>query len=491
MAKKRSSAGKKAGITIGVIVVVVLGVTVFLKMPGESAAKQLEPFMKAPIAHRGYFDNEGPAPENSLAAFQLAVDHGYCVEIDTQLTADGTVIVLHDKSLLRTSGVDRNVDEMTDAELAECRLFDSDEKVPTFAEVLDLIDGQVPLLVEIKGEAGDDVVAISAATYEQLKTYDGVYIVQSFNPFALQWFKDNAPDVPRGLLAKDLIADSEGQSLLNRIVLTPMFTNFLARPNFFSYELKSSGQLTFQAMKNLSDLPCFAWILQSQEELDAARAQGFDGFIFDSFEPDAQTAAVPSNAMSSASSATASAASQSAASAASQSLAASSSSTGAAQGSTSKGEGEEMFGQLRSAYYSDSGNSLGNLYSVEACRGDDGSMIVRVREAEMHSVPIEVHEYRAPDDLLDQIDAIVGQAGMKEWGELPPSEFIALDAATTSINLEYENADPAEFIPKYLRYSFNDELPEGGREAINGIYDLMIACATEDNLISEYTEKVR
>jgi len=150
-----------------------------------------------------------------------------------------------------------------------------------------------------------------------------------------------------------------------------------------------------------------------------------------------------------------------------------------------------MFGQLRSAYYSNSGNSLGNLYSVEAYRGDDGSMIVRVREAEMHSVPIEVHEYRAPDDLLDQIGAIVDQAGMKEWGKLPPSEFIALDAATTSIRLEYENADPDALIPEYLSYSFNDELPEGGREAINSIYDLMIACATEDNLIGEYTEKVR
>ncbi len=371
--------------------------------------------------------------------------------------------MLHDRSLLRTSGIDRNVQDMTDAELAECRLFDTDEHVPTFAEVLDLVDGQVPLLVEVKGEAGDDVLAISAVTYELLKSYDGVYVIQSFNPFALQWFKDNAPDVPRGLLSKDFIADPEGQSLVNRIALTTMFTNFLARPNFISYELKSSGQLTFQAIKNLSDVPCFAWTLKSQEELDAARAQNFDGFIFDSFEPDAQTAA-----------ASAGAASQSAASAASQSsaaAAASSNSAGVPQGSTRTEKGSEMYGQLRSAYYSDSGNSLGNLYSVEACRNDDGNIIVRVREAE--------------------IDAIVDQAGMKEWGELPPSEFIALDAATTSINLEYENADPAELIPKYLRYSFNDELPEGGRGAINGIYDLMMTYATEDNLINEYTEKVR
>ena len=281
---KRLSGGAKAGIAIGVIAVVVIAGTVFLKMPGASARAQLQPFMQQPIAHRGYFDNASAAPENSLAAFQQAIDHGYAIELDTQLTADGTVIVLHDKSLMRTSGVDKNVEDMTDDELAKCTLFNSGQKVPTFKEALELIDGQVPLLVEIKGEAGDDVAAISAATAELLDNYKGTYVVQSFNPFALQWFKDNRPDVPRGLLSKDFIADGEGQSIVNRVALTTMLTNVVARPNFISYELASDDQLTFQAMKALSDLPRFAWTLKSQDELDRARDHGFDGFIFDSFE---------------------------------------------------------------------------------------------------------------------------------------------------------------------------------------------------------------
>lgn len=284
MAAKRTSGKKKALIAAVCIIVVLLGATVFLKMPGPSTRAQLEPFMKQPIAHRGYFDNDSAAPENSLAAFQRAIDHGYAIELDTQLSADGTVVVLHDKSLLRSSGVDRNVQDMTDAELASCTLFNSSEKVPTFAEALKLINGQVPLLVEIKGEAGDDVAAISKATAEALNKYDGIYVVQSFNPFALQWFKENRPDVPRGLLSKDFIADGEGQSVVNRAALTSMLTNVAARPNFISYELKSDGQLTFEAMQHLSDLPCFAWTLKSQEELDKAKAAGFDGFIFDSFE---------------------------------------------------------------------------------------------------------------------------------------------------------------------------------------------------------------
>ena len=138
--------------------------------------------------------------------------------------------------------------------------------------------------MEIKGEAGDDVAAISAATAELLDNYKGAYVMQSFNPFALQWFKENRPNVPRGLLSKDFIADGEGQSVVNRAALTSMLTNVAARPNFISYELKSDGQLTFEAMQQLSDLPCFAWTLKSQEELDKAKAAGFDGFIFDSFE---------------------------------------------------------------------------------------------------------------------------------------------------------------------------------------------------------------
>ena len=267
-----------------VLAIVILVATVFLKMPGKGNSEKLEPFFQQPIAHRGYFENGTAAPENSLPAFQRAIDHGYAIELDTQITADGTVVVLHDKSLMRSSGVQRNVDEMTDAELAECRLFGTDEKVPTFAEALKLIDGQVPLLVEIKGEAGDDVKTISAKTAELLDSYKGVYVVQSFNPFALQWFKQNRPNVERGFLVKDFIADPSGQSLVNRVALTSMMTNVLSRPTFISYEFNSSNQLTFNAMRLLNDIDCFAWTLKSQDELDAARAAGFKAFIFDSFE---------------------------------------------------------------------------------------------------------------------------------------------------------------------------------------------------------------
>ena len=266
------------------LIVVIIAACIFCKMPGEKATDKLQPFFEQPIAHRGYFDNNSPAPENSLAAFQRAIDHGYAIELDTQISADGTVWVLHDKNLLRSSGVDRDINKMTDAEIAKCTLFGTNEKVPTFAEVLKLIDGKVPLLVEIKGEADDDVKAISKATAELLDTYKGAYIIQSFNPFAVQWFRENRPNVVRGQLAMDFIKHGEGQSFPIRFALTAMLTNVLSRPNFIAYQLSDSSQITFATMKTLTGVDCFAWTLKSQAELDAAKAQGFKGFIFDSFE---------------------------------------------------------------------------------------------------------------------------------------------------------------------------------------------------------------
>lgn len=275
---------KRTALIIVVVVVALVAVSLFLKAPGKAAINEMRPFCEVPIAHRGYFDNTGLVPENSLAAFQAAIDHGYAIELDVQITKDGTPIVLHDRDLSRTSGIDKNVVEMTSEEVVACHLFETEETVPTLAEALDLIDGQVPLLVEIKGELGDDAAAISAAAAEVLDDYDGLYAVQSFNPIALQWFKDNRPEVVRGLLCLDYISDGLSDNAFFRVVLTGMFTNFLARPNFISYEMASDGQLTFEAIQNFTDLPCLAWTIHNQDDLDQARDGGFDGVIFDSFE---------------------------------------------------------------------------------------------------------------------------------------------------------------------------------------------------------------
>ena len=144
------------------------------------------------------------------------------------------------------------------------------------------------------------------------------------------------------------------------------------------------------------------------------------------------------------------------------------------------------FGALQSVRYSDSGDSLGSLYEVSVSRAEDGATVVTIRKAAMHSDPIEVGEYRVADDLLDRVSAIVDDAGMKGWGELPQSEFIALDGSTARISLEYGGKDARGF-PMRLSYTQYDEMPDNG-EAMRSIRELLQAYAAEGTQIRTYTE---
>ena len=155
-----------------------------------------------------------------------------------------------------------------------------------------------------------------------------------------------------------------------------------------------------------------------------------------------------------------------------------------------KATAPEQYGALQSARYTNSGNSLGNRYELEAMCAEDGSMIVCEREAVQHSMPTTVREYRADADVLEKVEAIVDAAGMKEWGELPLSEFIAYDASTPSLTLTYDSADPDDRFPVWLSVSKTYEMPDGG-DALYAVRDLLLSYVTEGNLIREYEEPLR
>ena len=150
----------------------------------------------------------------------------------------------------------------------------------------------------------------------------------------------------------------------------------------------------------------------------------------------------------------------------------------------------EEIGALVSVYYSYSGNSLGNLYSLETVAADDGTMMVMERRADMHSDPIVVREFRAPDDIVAQVEAIVDEADMRNWGKLEASEFIPLDAATPRLSFTFENTNPETPWHVFYGYSDWDVQPDDGK-AFDAIRDLLSSYAVEENLIREYTEKVR
>lgn len=159
-------------------------------------------FLTHPIAHRAYHDKTAGRPENSLAAVRAAVDAGYGIEIDLQLSSDGVAMVFHDYDLGRLTGVSGPLAARTAAELGAIALLHGAECIPTLTAVLDTIAGRVPLLIEIKdqdGALGPNIGSLEAATAEALVGYDGPVALMSFNPHAIAAMAQLAPHIPRGL----------------------------------------------------------------------------------------------------------------------------------------------------------------------------------------------------------------------------------------------------------------------------------------------------
>jgi glycerophosphoryl diester phosphodiesterase len=160
-------------------------------------------FLTIPLAHRGLHDVADGRPENSRAAIRAAIKAGYGIEIDVQLSRDHQAMVFHDYALERLTGAQGVVQLRTAAELSQTQLVGADEGVPTLPEVLEIVKGQVPLLIEIKdqdGGMGPDIGPLEQATAQALATYQGDVAVMSFNPHAVAKMGNLAPDVPRGLV---------------------------------------------------------------------------------------------------------------------------------------------------------------------------------------------------------------------------------------------------------------------------------------------------
>ncbi|MCB2127625.1 MAG: phosphodiesterase [Rhodobacteraceae bacterium] len=161
-------------------------------------------FLRHPIAHRGLHDRASGRPENSMAAFAAAIDAGYGIECDIQPSADGVAMVFHDYDLRRLTGKGGPITAMTAAELGAMPIHGSTETIPTLAALLQLVAGQVPLLIEIKdqdGAVGPKVGPLEEAVARDLSGYRGPVAVMSFNPYSVAAMARLAPSVARGVTA--------------------------------------------------------------------------------------------------------------------------------------------------------------------------------------------------------------------------------------------------------------------------------------------------
>lgn len=259
------------------VVCIVVLIGLFMLWPAKRNNKLCAPFWGFNFAHRGLHNKSKTIPENSLPAFRAAVSDGYGMELDVQLSKDGQVVVFHDDDLERVCGAQGRVDSYTFEELRKMRLVGTEEKIPLFTEVLDAVAGQTPMVVELK--MGPRNKELCEKTYALLKSYEGDYCVESFDPRIVRWFKKNARQVVRGQLAAS--PKTLGNGILG-VLVGSLLCNFLGRPHFISYH-KAGGPFTVPIVQ--SGAMRVVWTVEDTDDYEKLQEEN-DAVIFEHYTPE-------------------------------------------------------------------------------------------------------------------------------------------------------------------------------------------------------------
>ena len=227
-----------------------------------------------PIAHRGLWNEQ--IVENSITAYQNAIDNGFPIEIDVYITKDNHLISFHDTTLTRMTGEEGYVYNKTLDQLKALCLNGTTERIPTFDEILSITENKVPILIEIKNQPNKKVVD---AVVERLKNYSGEFAIQSFNPFYLKRVRQLAPEFLRGVLANP--KNTEKLSFLQNWVIKKMPFNFLVKPDFLSICHEALPISKGKRKKR----PILAWTLTSKDSANKALTYA-NNIIFEGFSPE-------------------------------------------------------------------------------------------------------------------------------------------------------------------------------------------------------------
>ncbi len=249
-----------------IVLILFTGLYLFCLYPESSRRDQMRAYNGTMFAHRGCHCMKKGVPENSLPAFRAAIKKGYGIELDVHLTKDYQVVVFHDDSLKRVCGLSKRPEKMTATELKKCLLLGTNERIPSLNEVLKLVNGQVPLLIELKLPGRS--MELCEKTWQILKNYHGPYLIQSFNTLGLRWFFKNAPHVLRGQLASNLTKSDRKPHWLFRFLSKHLMLNFWGRPDFISYKLADLPTLNTSLVRSFFNTPFAVWTLKDKASLE-------------------------------------------------------------------------------------------------------------------------------------------------------------------------------------------------------------------------------
>lgn len=259
--------------------IVIAIIILYIVMITPSRRGRAEAWKGTPFAHRGL--HGGDIAENSCEAFEAACMRGYGIELDVQLSSDGTVVVFHDDTLVRMTGDNRRVDQVPLDELKTLSL-QGKGMIPTFEEVLCLVNGRVPLLVELKN--GKRNGELCRKVRDMLRAYKGAYIVESFNPLIVDWMRRNAPEFVRGQLVGPRKSYKGTVGAMTGFVLSGLLLNCKAKPDFVAYDMNARGFIGPHIQRALFRTPMAAWTVHSKADYDKCIARG-EMPIFEYFEP--------------------------------------------------------------------------------------------------------------------------------------------------------------------------------------------------------------
>lgn len=231
---------------------------------------------RKPIAHRGLHGRG--RPENSMAAFRAAVARGLPIELDIHLLADGKVAVFHDKTLDRMTSRTGKLNKLTSAEARQVRLKGGNGTIPMFKDVVKMVNGRVPILVELKGKSKMAGVKLGQAVMNDLKGYRGEIAVMGFSPLQVGWFRKHAPQIARGQVSGHF--KKTKMPKVAKFMLKNMALDFLSRPNFIVHDVNVLPSRVVRFARESLKKPVLGYTVTSAEMAKKAKPH-VDNIIFD------------------------------------------------------------------------------------------------------------------------------------------------------------------------------------------------------------------
>lgn len=251
-----------------------------LALRGRSGHPGLKDFRGIAYAHRGLYGKG--IPENSMAAFRAALEHGYGIELDVHLLKDGSLAIMHDSDLKRTTGREGILENLTRKDLPDYPLEGTGELIPLFSQVLALFQGKRPLIVELKPRDGN-CDALTRAACQLLDTYAGPYCLESFDPRCVRWLKKNRPELIRGQLSEDFLKSSLPVPKILKWLQKYNLSLWWTSPDFVAYRFSDRKILSNTICRKLWHMEMVSWTVKSREEYHAALQEGwipiFEGFL--------------------------------------------------------------------------------------------------------------------------------------------------------------------------------------------------------------------